>query len=61
MIREPKPCKCENCGEEWILGDQEDNETICLRCEYYETHPFREEEAFEEFDKELNDETTNKE
>lgn len=26
-------CECKECGKTWNKGEQDDNETICLRCE----------------------------
>lgn len=30
--QQPIKCKCSECGKVWNKGEQEDNETICLRC-----------------------------
>lgn len=32
-------CKCSECGKTWNKGEQEDNETICLRCEHLSSIP----------------------
>lgn len=31
--QQPIKCKCEECGKTWNKGEQEDNETLCLRCD----------------------------
>ena len=34
MERSEIKCRCRECGKEWRKGEQDDNETICLRCEH---------------------------
>ena len=33
---EPIKCQCGDCGKEFNLGDEGDNERFCLRCEFLE-------------------------
>lgn len=29
-----KTCRCVDCGKQFDFGDEGDNETYCLRCQY---------------------------
>lgn len=32
--KERAKCRCEDCGKEFLKGDEGDNEKFCLRCEH---------------------------
>jgi hypothetical protein len=43
-------CVCEDCGKQFLKGDEGDNERFCLRCEYIWRAQQGEFEDFQDFD-----------